>query len=64
MSDSLNLWFKHVDTLPLLKGPLSTTISPATIWDGNAEVCKVGNASTPDRETYMKVASKQQAKIT
>ena len=46
-----------------LKGPLCTTISPATIWDVNEEVHKVSTSLTPSREAYVRVASEQQAKI-
>ena len=54
--------FKPVDTLPQLKGPLCTTISPDTLCNVNEEVHKVGTSSRSSRGAYVKVASEQQAK--
>ena len=58
----LQQWFKPVDTLPQLKGPLCITISPNTIRNVNEEVHKVGTPSRSSRGAYVKVPSEQQAK--
>ena len=63
MSHDLQQWFKPVNTLPQPKGPLCTTISPDNIRNANKEVHKVGTSSRSFRRAYIKVASKQQAKI-
>ena len=46
MFHSLQWWFKPVNALPLPKGPLCTTIIPATIPVVNEEV---GTSSMPSR---------------
>lgn len=61
MAESLHHWFKPVDLLATSKG-LSTTMSPATIQDVNAEV-RNGTSSTSARGTYVKLISEQQAII-
>ena len=63
MSHALERWFKPVDVLPQLKGPLSATISPDTIRNVNEQVRKVSTTSTRSRGAYVKVAIELQAKI-